>query len=226
MTERDVGDVATLTLTVTPSAGDTTATVLVTSPTGATSASGATPNGDRSMWTALVPLTSAGTWVARWTVTGTGAGVEQRDELTVRPHLPAPGARVYATTVDLANYLEAAPPAGARRLLVRASRRVDRALLTAVYDVDEHELPTDPRIAAALRDATCAQVEYWATTGLDPGGADEVYGEVAIGTARMGRRTDPGAPSGTALCADAAEALADAVDSRGRPLLPGHITTY
>lgn len=227
MTEQDTGDVATLTLTVTPSAGDTTATVLATSPLGATSAPSASPNADRSVWTALLPLTSPGTWVAVWTVTGTGAGVEQRDEITARPVLPvSTGQRVYATTADLANYLEAAPPAGARRLLRRASRRVDQALLTALYDTDDDGLPTDVKITTALRDATCAQVEYWATSGTDPGGADAVYDDVAIGSARLSRRTTSGAPAGVRLCADAAEILRLAVDSSGLPLLSDTIISY
>jgi hypothetical protein len=228
VTEQDTGDVATLTLTVTPSAGDTTATVLATSPTGTTSTPTASPNGDRSVWTALLPLTSPGTWVAVWTVTGTGAGVEQRDEITARPVLPVSttGQRVYATTADLANYLEAAPPEGARRLLRRASRRVDDALLTALYDVDTAGMPTDPLVITALRDATCAQVEYWATSGADPGGADAVYDEVAIGSARLSRRSTGGPPAGVRLCADAAEILRLAVDSSGLPLLSDTIISY
>ena len=228
MTERDVGDTATLTLTVAPSAVDTTAVVLVTAPGGTTSTPSTSPNVDRSVWTAQAPLSAAGEWVAVWTVTGTGAGVEQQ-AITVRPLLPVTiaGQRVYATTVQLADWLEAAPPDGARRKLASASRLVDRALLTAVYDVDENDLPTDARIAAALRDAVCAQVEYWADGGITPSGADAVYTEVAIGSARL-RRAPTASPPGSPrrLCAEAAEILTDAVDTDGRPLLAGVITTY
>ncbi|RGC68425.1 hypothetical protein C5N14_13645 [Micromonospora sp. MW-13] len=57
----------------------------------------------------------------------------------------------YATVEELEAYL-GATVARATLLLTRASRDVDRALLCAVYDVD------DPDVQAALRDATCEQV--------------------------------------------------------------------
>ncbi|MFG2059669.1 hypothetical protein ACGFI9_37225 [Micromonospora sp. NPDC048930] len=59
----------------------------------------------------------------------------------------------YATVEQLTAY-PVVVPAGvnATLLLTRASRDVDRALLTAVYDT------TDPDVVAALRDATCEQV--------------------------------------------------------------------
>lgn len=67
----------------------------------------------------------------------------------------------YATSEQLASYLEATAPADAGRLLTRASELVDDHIVTAFYDVDTNGLPTDTDVAAALRDATCAQVEYW-----------------------------------------------------------------
>lgn len=57
----------------------------------------------------------------------------------------------YATPEQLEAYL-GVPVARATLLLTRASRDIDRALLTAVYD------PADPDVIAALRDATCEQV--------------------------------------------------------------------
>jgi len=70
----------------------------------------------------------------------------------------------YATSEQLGGYLEggaAAVPGDAARLLARASELVDDHIVTAVYDVDANGQPTDVDVAAALRDATCAQVEFW-----------------------------------------------------------------
>ena len=59
----------------------------------------------------------------------------------------------YATEADLTSYPVAVPAgASAALLLTRASRDVDRALLTAVYDANA------PDVVVALRDATCEQV--------------------------------------------------------------------
>lgn len=72
----------------------------------------------------------------------------------------------YATGEQLGSYLEggnAAVPSDAARLLDRASELVDDHVVTAVYDVDEQDMPTDPKVIAALADAVCAQVEYWLT---------------------------------------------------------------
>lgn len=53
------------------------------------------------------------------------------------------------------------PPEDLDRLLTRASELIDDYCRTAVYDVDDDGLPTDADDIAALRDATCAQVEFW-----------------------------------------------------------------
>lgn len=102
---------------------------------------------------------------------------------------PGTGQRVYATAVELGAYLddEAAVPADADRQLLRASEVVDEALLTATYTVDTDGLPTDSAVIAALRDATCAQVEFWLAgdeeddiagpvQGLQVGGLQVQYG--------------------------------------------------
>jgi hypothetical protein len=54
----------------------------------------------------------------------------------------------YATVSDLGD----PPPGNAQQLLERASRAIDRALLTARYD------PTDPAVVAVLKAATVEQV--------------------------------------------------------------------
>lgn len=93
----------------------------------------------------------------------------------------------YATSGELATYTGAAAPADATRLLTRASELIDDHIVTAVYDVDSNDVPTDTKVIAALRDATCAQVEHWLTgdeeddilgptQGVSIGGMQEQYG--------------------------------------------------
>ncbi|MFI7547208.1 hypothetical protein [Actinoplanes sp. NPDC049599] len=88
-------------------------------------------------------------WRYRWDISGAVTDVAFGAFLVVDGTLPPPGA--YAARTDLAGVIPVVPD-NAEQLLVRASRDVDRALLTAVYD------PTDPAVIAALRDATVEQV--------------------------------------------------------------------
>lgn len=56
-------------------------------------------------------------------------------------------------------------PTDADRLLLRASDRIDDAVL-AQFSLDTQSgLPTDLTIARTLADATCAQVEFWLEVG-------------------------------------------------------------
>jgi hypothetical protein len=79
----------------------------------------------------------------------------------------------YASDEDLTAWL----PAGTTvddtdRLLTRATELVDD-YVTATFTVDaETSLPTDEDVAAALRDAVCAQVEY----GLGVGEEHDIEG--------------------------------------------------
>jgi hypothetical protein len=67
----------------------------------------------------------------------------------------------HATAEQLAAYTGQPAPADADRLLQRATETVDRHVLVS-YDVEAQTgLAVDAAKAAALRDATCAQVEYW-----------------------------------------------------------------
>lgn len=76
----------------------------------------------------------------------------------------------YATPTELAEHLEPDPaPANAARLLTRASRKVDNAIRTAVYDVDGAGMPTDTEVADALREATLEQISWWLDNGDDEG---------------------------------------------------------
>ena len=126
----------------------------------------------------------------------------------------------YATASDLAasDFLSdglVLPSSGQQaRMLSRASREIDKALLGALYDVDSGGLPTDALVIVALRDATCAQVCWWLETG------DEAGAAASVGGASTG-----GGPSVTGpiprLAPDAVTVLRLAVDSGGNPLLTG-----
>lgn len=103
---------------------------------------------------------------------------------------------VYATPAELAAYTGQPAPADAERLLARASLDVDDALRTAVYCTDGAGMPTDPRIIAALSDATCALVEYQQATSDDGTGAAGRWDSVSIGPVSLSGRKD--APRGAA----------------------------
>lgn len=101
-------------------------------------------------------------------------------------------ARIYATPQEFADWLGLDdPPTGAERALRAASRDVDELLLTAVYDADEDGLPTDPKVAEALQEATCAQAEYARALGDPVNTGAQQFGEVAIGSARLVRSMRP-----------------------------------
>lgn len=102
-------------------------------------------------------------------------------------------ARIYATRADWLAYeagstLAAQIPAEpeATRKLTRASERIDDLLVTAVYDVDDDDLPTDATVAQALRDATCAQASWWLEIGDETGAASQ-YQSVSIGSVSLSR---------------------------------------
>jgi hypothetical protein len=119
--------------------------------------------------------------------------------------------RRYASSADYANHTgDRAPEDLDRRVLVRASQRVDAALIGAVYDVDEAGMPTDPETLAALRDATCAQVHYWQQQGDKTGtGTATQWGSVKIGDVQLGNPTTAAGGGGSAgtLCAEADDVL-------------------
>lgn len=216
----DVGDIATITLTVDPADETTAATVLVTSPSGVESSPAPTASNGNATWVVLVPVGEADEWTAVWTVTGTGAGVEPHT-FTVRPLPPyTPPGRVYATTTDLGGWL-ASPPSDAPRLLAAASRRIDELLRTAIYDVDDDGMPTHATVIAAVRDAVCAQIVWWRTTGDELGAGG--WAEVGIGSVRLKRATPPPGQGAVARYApDAVEILRGA----GPHLILDAVITY
>lgn len=107
-----------------------------------------------------------------------------------------PCERQYATTGDYGHWTGKPPPRDLdRRVLVRASRRIDTALIGAVYDVDDGGMPTHPDVRATLREAVCAQVKWQRDNG-DPDGTGVApqWTDVSVGDVRLSRKTSP--PSG------------------------------
>ncbi|MFF8679492.1 hypothetical protein ACF07F_16435 [Streptomyces sp. NPDC015237] len=188
----DVGDLVTARLTVDPADETTAAVLVVTPPTGLPLTPVVTPQDDGALWTAPVVYTAAGLWRLSWTVTGTGAGVEH-EIVSVAPAPPVTGTgRVYATTTQLAEYLGAAVPLDAVRLLTDASRALDDALKTARYCVDDDGMPTEAAVQAAFAEAVCAIVQWWDETG-DPVGADGGWDSVSAGPVSLSGRSGTGA---------------------------------
>ncbi|GAA4059813.1 hypothetical protein [Actinomadura miaoliensis] len=116
----------------------------------------------------------------------------------------------YATVQELADFLTPKPaPPDAARLLDRASRDVDRALLCTVYDVDDTGMPTAPAVAQALKEATLEQAAWRMRMGDGASSAGK-WSTVSIGSASLARRTDRTAPDEAhvgGLGADAFEVL-------------------
>lgn len=99
----------------------------------------------------------------------------------------------HATLAQLETYLGEAPPASGARLLQRATELIDSHVF-GHYDIDSvTELPTETKVIQALRDATCAQVEWWLATG-DEKEATSRFTHPGIGSLNLvttGRRLAP-----------------------------------
>lgn len=114
--------------------------------------------------------------------------------------------RVYATAAQYFDFVGeddpnegVEPPTVDKQLaarLRRASTQVESHLRAARYDVDEDGYPTDPAIAEALRDATCAYAAYWDETD-DITGAGAMEGPVRILSVSLGGTATGGASSRT-----------------------------
>lgn len=139
--------------------------------------------------------------------------------------------RVYATHQDLINYTQGSDfvvPAEpeSQRVRTRASELVDEALVTAIYDTDPAtQLPTDPAIAAAMRDAVCAQVVWWDETGDELGDAGQ-YTSVSIGSVALTRGRAGTAASGATLPSGRTLGPQAVTPLRLAGLLPGTVTSY
>lgn len=88
----------------------------------------------------------------------------------------------YATVTDLEEWLgQGWARPNAQRLLDRASRDVDRAVQCATYATDGDDLPTDPVVLAALKNATLEQVAYQLEIGNTSGIAHPLQSGVPSG---------------------------------------------
>lgn len=98
-------------------------------------------------------------------------------------------ARVYADQAAYEAYTGAAAPTGVAQLLARASQFLDsRVFRLCVYDVaPDTGMPTNQLVVSAFSDAVCAQVQWWDELGDHTGAAGVGWGNVQIGTARLGR---------------------------------------
>jgi hypothetical protein len=111
----------------------------------------------------------------------------------------------YATVADL----PAPIPANAQQLLDRASREIDRALLTAVYD------PTDPVVVQALKDATLEQVAGTLASGDKTGlGVTNAPQSFTIGKIAV-QKTAAASASRTGALVDQAFAILQAAGLTG-----------
>lgn len=135
-------------------------------------------------------------------------------------------ALVYATLADLAgskpeDVTLSSSDTELTRQLAAASRVIGRATKTAIYDTDTDGYPTDTEVREAFRQATCAQVYWWAETG-DEQGIQAQYNSVSIGSVSISRGSSGGAPpSGQQLAPAAHTALLD-----GRVLVGSVVQSY
>jgi hypothetical protein len=124
-------------------------------------------------------------------------------------------ARVFATVPEYEAYTGTTAPAGAARLLARASRLVSAATKAAIYDTDPAGYPSDEEVREAFRDAVCAQVEVWAkrdaaTSGDASDPAASPWTSISAGGLSFSRQSAPAATADdTTLTPEAQEILAE-----------------
>ena len=75
---------------------------------------------------------------------------------------------IYADSDDLTDWTKAPAPANADTLLREASILVADACLADVYTTSNDQMPTDPALRDAMRDAACVEAAFWAVHGIDP----------------------------------------------------------
>lgn len=84
--EIDAGDAPIFSVSVDPFASDTAMTAVITDAGGTSTPFTMTPNTDKSVWTGTGPaLATAGEYTAKFTTTGTGAGVQHHTVIVAVP---------------------------------------------------------------------------------------------------------------------------------------------
>lgn len=123
----DIGDTRTATLTVSPSGVDTAGTLTVYKPDGSTITPAVSGAGTGTL-TAPVTYDMAYWWLLKWTVSGTGAGVEH--EYVYVPPAPSIAVKpVYASEEELREqFSDEETQLLSSRLLQRALRATSRAI--------------------------------------------------------------------------------------------------
>ena len=81
----------------------------------------------------------------------------------------------FATEADVPDAV-AAEFVDVQAALSEASARIRAALKTARFEVDSEMSPTDPAVADAIRQATLAQLAFWADTGDSTGAGAQLGG--------------------------------------------------
>ncbi len=93
-------------------------------------------------------------------------------------------ARVYATEAEYRTWSGDLDATVSESLLARASLAVDYALIGAWYSVNGEGMPIETVHIEALRDATCAQAQWYDETGDTSGsGAADQMQSASIGSA-------------------------------------------
>ncbi|MGW0039828.1 hypothetical protein [Gordonia sp. NPDC003376] len=77
---------------------------------------------------------------------------------------------LHATEDDVNAWAGESLDANLTPLIRSASILVTAACRNDLYDLDASGKPADEDLADAMRDATCAQVVYWAKSGITPSG--------------------------------------------------------
>lgn len=97
--------------------------------------------------------------------------------------------RVYADQAAYETYTGGTAPADVDRRLADASRMLDAEVFRlCVYDADPATgMPTNTLVVEAFSDAVCAQVQWWDELGDHLGAGAAGWGNVQIGSARLGR---------------------------------------
>lgn len=137
----------------------------------------------------------------------------------------------YATVDELEAWIQADVPDNADLLIRSASQFVGRAIRGAKYDVDVDGKASDATNLEALSDATCAQVSFWISAGIDPLAGDVqttqlptssaiLSGSVSYDTSQAGAITRARMAGAQELCPDALSILDDI------GLLRGFTTVY
>lgn len=110
----------------------------------------------------------------------------------------------YATAEDYQMWTGVTPPADIDARLARASRRLDRLLVTAVYETGDNGAPSNSDVADAFRDAVCALTQALAKAAANDDGH---LTSVSAGSVSMTRDGPNRVLTGDELPPDARDAL-------------------